>query len=71
MPRIGTRPARIAPAGDLPDAARPPAGCGFHPRWPVAVARCRTEVPALRRAGPGHLAACHRAAEVLAGLPLG
>jgi oligopeptide/dipeptide ABC transporter ATP-binding protein len=71
VPRIGTRPARIALAGDLPDAARPPAGCGFHPRCPVAVARCRTEVPALRPAGPGRLAACHRAAEVLAGLPLG
>jgi len=70
VPAIGSRPARIALAGDPPDAARPPAGCAFHPRCPVAVDRCRTEVPALRPAGPGRLAACHRAAEVLAGLPL-
>ena len=56
--------------GDPPDAAGPPPGCGFHPRCPLAVDRCRTEVPALRAAGPGRLAACHRAAEVLAGLPL-
>ena len=38
-----------------------PAGCAFHPRCPLAVDRCRTEVPALREARPGGWAACHLA----------
>jgi ABC-type dipeptide/oligopeptide/nickel transport system ATPase component len=38
----------------------------FHPRCPLAVDRCRTEVPNLRPVGPDRLAACHRAEEVLA-----
>jgi oligopeptide/dipeptide ABC transporter ATP-binding protein len=61
------RSARIVLPGDPPDATAPPPGCVFHPRCPLAVARCRAEVPALRMVGPGHLAACHRAEEVLAG----
>jgi peptide/nickel transport system ATP-binding protein len=36
-----------------------PAGCAFHPRCPLAVARCRTESPALREARPDAWAACH------------
>jgi peptide/nickel transport system ATP-binding protein len=65
-----TRTERIALAGDPPDAAHPPSGCVFHPRCPVAVERCRQEVPGLRVIGPGRLAACHRAEEVLAGLEM-
>ncbi len=61
------RPARIILPGEPPDPARPPPGCVFHPRCPLAVDRCRTEVPLPRPAGPGHLVACHRAEEVLAG----
>jgi peptide/nickel transport system ATP-binding protein len=38
-----------------------PAGCAFHPRCPLAVDRCRTEVPLLREARPGGWAACHLA----------
>jgi peptide/nickel transport system ATP-binding protein len=38
-----------------------PAGCAFHPRCPLAVDRCRSEVPALREARPGGWAACHLA----------
>jgi peptide/nickel transport system ATP-binding protein len=38
-----------------------PPGCAFHPRCPDAVARCRTEVPALREVRPGAWAACHLA----------
>jgi peptide/nickel transport system ATP-binding protein len=36
-----------------------PGGCAFHPRCPLAVERCRTEVPALREARPDGWAACH------------
>jgi len=68
VPEIGPgggRPRIILP-GEPPDATRPPPGCVFHPRCPLAVDRCRTEVPLLRPVGPGRLAACHRAEEVLA-----
>ena len=51
---------RIVLQGDPPNPADRPAGCAFHPRCPLAVARCRAEVPELkRRAGDGRLVACH------------
>jgi oligopeptide/dipeptide ABC transporter ATP-binding protein len=34
--------------GSVPDASHVPAGCAFHPRCPLAVERCRLEVPELR-----------------------
>ena len=50
---------RIILAGDVPSPIHPPAGCPFHPRCPVAEARCQTEVPPLREVAPAHWAACH------------
>ena len=69
VPELGitARPPRIVLPGDPPDPANPPTGCVFHPRCPLAIDRCQAEVPALRSVGPGRLAACHRAEEVLAG----
>jgi oligopeptide/dipeptide ABC transporter ATP-binding protein len=64
---VAGRRSRIVLPGDPPDAANPPSGCVFHPRCPLAVARCRTEVPVLREAAPGRQVACHRAEDVLAG----
>jgi oligopeptide/dipeptide ABC transporter ATP-binding protein len=52
---------RILLSGDVPSPIHPPSGCPFHPRCPVAEARCKTEVPALREVAPGHHAACHLA----------
>ncbi len=52
---------RIVLSGDVPSPISPPGGCPFHPRCPVAEARCRTEKPALREIAPGHIAACHLA----------
>ncbi len=52
---------RIILAGDVPSPIHPPAGCPFHPRCPVAEARCKTEVPALRETAPGRRVACHLA----------
>jgi peptide/nickel transport system ATP-binding protein len=62
IPHPGRRNARILLQGDPPNPADRPPGCAFHPRCPVAVARCREEAPALApRAGDGRMVACHLA----------
>jgi peptide/nickel transport system ATP-binding protein len=53
--------ARIVLAGDPPSPANVPPGCAFHPRCPVAIARCRSERPVLAPRADGRLIACHRA----------
>lgn len=50
---------RIVLPGDVPSPISLPAGCPFHPRCPMAEARCRTEVPLLREVTPKHHASCH------------
>jgi len=45
--------------GELPSPIAPPPGCHFHLRCPIAEARCRMEVPAMRRANASQVAACH------------
>jgi oligopeptide/dipeptide ABC transporter ATP-binding protein len=47
--------------GDPPSPLAIPSGCRFHPRCPIAEARCRVEPPALRALAPGHRVACHLA----------
>ena len=47
--------------GEVPSLLKPPSGCVFHPRCPIAEARCAAEVPALREIKPVHWAACHLA----------
>jgi dipeptide transport system ATP-binding protein len=54
----GEGPPRVPLQGELPSPLSPPAGCAFHTRCPLAQARCRTEVPALRDVG-GRRVACH------------
>ena len=39
------------PKGEIPDPINPPRGCAYHPRCPVAIARCKTERPELRQVG--------------------
>ena len=46
-----------AAAGEIASALDPPSGCRFHPRCPLVIDRCRSEVPALR--GAPHAASCH------------
>lgn len=48
---------RVVVSGDVPSAAKPPPGCVFHTRCPLAQDKCRTEVPLLQ--GEGHAFACH------------
>jgi peptide/nickel transport system ATP-binding protein len=53
---------RIILEGEIPNPAKPPAGCHFHPRCFKATDRCRTEAPQAR-AFPGlpTQVACHHA----------
>ena len=45
--------------GDVPNPAKPPKGCAFHPRCPLKESRCETETPELKEIVPGHIVACH------------
>jgi len=47
VPRLAGRAAGPAIGGEVPSALAPPPGCAFHPRCPVAFARCSTETPRL------------------------
>jgi oligopeptide transport system ATP-binding protein len=48
-------------AGSVPDPARLPAGCSFHPRCIHAErGLCDIEVPRIEEASSGHLVRCHR-----------
>jgi len=49
---------RILLKGDVPSPLNPPKGCRFHPRCPLAMARCSQEEPPFREAGAGHWVAC-------------
>ncbi len=50
---------RLPLVGEIPSPANPPNGCRFHPRCPIAVDRCASEVPAWREVEPGRWVACH------------
>jgi len=49
--------------GEVPDPARPPAGCRFHPRCPLAFERCAHDHPALEEVVDRRRAACWLAAD--------
>jgi peptide/nickel transport system ATP-binding protein len=49
--------------GEVPSPINPPPGCSFHPRCPLANARCRTERPELRTLPDGAAVACHAVEE--------
>jgi len=60
-PRLEASREHTVLRGEVPSPLRPPPGCVFHPRCPVAVERCSAEVPPIRQIRPGHWAACHLA----------
>ena len=45
-------------AGEVPSVQNPPPGCRFHTRCPKAMARCRTDDPAVKAVGNASVA-CH------------
>ena len=58
--------ARTPVQGEVPNPLAPPSGCAFHPRCPLANARCKAERPALRAvvdAAAGTQVACHAVQE--------
>ena len=55
---------RVLLGGDVPSPRAVPPGCRFHPRCPVALARCAVEEPAWRALAPDRSAACHLAEAV-------
>jgi len=54
---------RTPVAGEVPNPLNPPTGCTFHPRCPLADARCRAERPVLRVQDDGAQVACHAVQE--------
>jgi oligopeptide transport system ATP-binding protein len=52
---------RLPVRGEPPSPMNPPSGCRFHPRCPLAIARCAEEVPKLEPmpAEPDRFVACH------------
>jgi len=60
VPRIENRKRAFSVVkGEIPSPINPPSGCHFHPRCPLAMERCRVEVPKLREVAPGQRSACH------------
>jgi oligopeptide/dipeptide ABC transporter ATP-binding protein len=60
-PEVEARREHVVLGGEVPSPLRPPPGCAFHPRCPIAVEECRLTRPELRELGLEHRAACHLA----------
>jgi peptide/nickel transport system ATP-binding protein len=59
LPVIGDKSPKASLGGAPPSLANPPTGCRFHPRCPMAMEVCLTEVPEMIRLTPQHRVACH------------
>ncbi len=51
--------------GSTPSPIKPPTGCVFHTRCPMAEEICRKKMPPLGQVGEGHFSACHFAEKLL------
>ena len=62
IPRLHLEQDRLAAIeGQVPGLTTSRVGCGFEPRCPFAIERCRTDDPVLSRIGKNHEAACWKA----------
>ena len=60
-PEVERARERIVLEGDVPSPLRPPPGCVFNTRCPIAEDVCRSDVPEWREILPNHWVACHLA----------
>jgi len=58
-PKMEKQRERIVLKGEIPSPIRPPHGCRFNTRCPLAQAVCFEEEPVFRDMGGGHMVACH------------
>jgi oligopeptide transport system ATP-binding protein len=59
-PVIESQRDRVILQGDVPSPLRPPSGCVFHTRCPIAIEECQGDVPDLREVSKDHWVACIR-----------
>jgi oligopeptide transport system ATP-binding protein len=59
-PEVEEKRERIILSGDVPSPMRPPPGCVFHTRCPIAIDECRAVIPEWREISRDHWVACHR-----------
>jgi oligopeptide transport system ATP-binding protein len=65
-PAVEASRERIILTGDVPSPLKPPSGCVFHTRCPIAIDQCKAEIPEWRNVGTGtkeHWVACIRVGE--------
>src|SRR6266566_5248455 len=60
-PRVESQRRLVELSGEIPSPLRPPSGCRFHTRCPIAVVPgvCADEEPPLEEKSPDRFAACH------------
>ena len=69
LPNLDSREELMSIPGRPPALDRPPSGCRFHERCPLAMDICKTIEPELIQIAPRHFAACHVVEEELSHEP--
>ena len=69
LPNLDSREELMSIPGRPPALDRPPSGCRFHERCPLAMDICKTIEPELIQIAPRHFAACHVVEEELSHAP--
>lgn len=59
QPKVERGRKRIILLGEVPSPAKPPQGCVFNTRCPLAQRECFELAPEYRQVHPGHFVACH------------
>ncbi|MBE1442703.1 ABC transporter ATP-binding protein [Paenibacillus sp. OAS669] len=64
LPDPNIRKERIILEGEVPNPAKPPSGCHFHPRCSYKTEKCVTDEPVVREIADQHYVSCHYAGEL-------